>query len=378
LNLMRVLYLTNNPIMGGTVRPLQYWLRSGPAVGLEGRVLYQRAGDFSRWLESSPVPTRHDPMTWPGRWWPFPSLWRAQASARWARGHGVDLIHCNEHDVYPFGLLLRRFLNKPLVCSVQFQVNRAFCQWAFGGARRPDALIWTADSQRRDCAAAIEGLVPPDRQYVIPLGLDPDEFGVRGEGRGALRRSWGVGPDDVVIGTASALRPRKRIEDFVEVVRRVADGNPRVVAALAGEALAGDEAYGGRIHDRIRATGLGRRFLCLGQLEPIEPFMHGIDLFVSTSEYETFGMSVCESMACRRPVAAYAGGSVREVVGDTGAVVETGDLDGLTAAVRELVADPGRLKELGERARQRVVNKFHSQVTLRQLMGVYRDALARA
>jgi glycosyltransferase involved in cell wall biosynthesis len=98
---------------------------------------------------------------------------------------------------------------------------------------------------------------------------------------------------------------------------------------------------------------------------------------VSTSEYETFGNSVCEAMACARPVAAYRGGSVAEVLGDTGLVVETGDLDGLTAAVERLVAAPYLRQSLGQAARQRVAEHFNPRKSFEQLLGIYASLLGK-
>jgi glycosyltransferase involved in cell wall biosynthesis len=96
---------------------------------------------------------------------------------------------------------------------------------------------------------------------------------------------------------------------------------------------------------------------------------------VSTSEYETFGNSVCEAMACERPVAAYRGGSVAEVVGDAGLIVETGDLDGLTAAVERLILDAELRQRLGQVARQRVANCFNARKSFEQLVGLYQSLL---
>src|SRR5262249_3416277 len=159
---------------------------------------------------------RVQPMPLPNARWPFPSLWHAWRVARWARKHGVEIIHCNEHDLYLFGVLLRRFLGLPLVCHVRFHIARQYCQWVFGGSRRlPDALLWTSRQQQEDCAEAVAGIVPPERQEIIHLGMDLARFGTLATGRNQTRQSWGVRADDIVIGTASALRPIKRIEDFI-------------------------------------------------------------------------------------------------------------------------------------------------------------------
>jgi len=372
---MRVLYLTNNPILGGTSRPLTCWLQAGPAHGVRGVVAARHAGALTRWLESARVPFRVDPMPWPSRWWPFAALRHALGLARWARRGGVDLIDCNEHDLYPFALLLRRLLRRPLVCRVQYRVDRDFCRWAFAGGRCPDGLVWTTRAQRLDSAGAVEGLVPARRQWTVPLGLDAGAFGRWADGRAATRRGWGLPEDAVILGTASALRPVKRVEEFVELVRRVAGADPRVCGVLAGDAVGGDEAYKERVLRLVEGSGLGPRLRWLGWLEPVEPFLHAIDLFVSTSEYESFGMSVCEAMACGRPVAGYSAVAVQEVVGDAGVLAPTGDLGALTRAVLQLVGRPERMAELGRRARRRAAECFDVGVGLRQLIAVYQEVL---
>jgi L-malate glycosyltransferase len=368
---MNVLFLTNNPNLGSTTRILQSWLLLGQLNQLVGHVVVQRAGPFSNWLKAHGVHHLIDTMPWPNRRWPFPSLWHAWKVARWARRAGVQIIHCNEHDVYPFALLVRWLLRLPIVCHVRFRIGRPFCEWTFSKGRCPDALLWTSCQQREDCATAVEGIVPPASQHLVPLGLDLASFGTLASGRDDTRQSWGFRPDEVVLGTASAIRPHKRIEDFVELVAQMAREDARVVGVLAGDAMPGDEAYRDKILRQIENTGLGRRFRWVGNLEQVEPFYHALDVFVSTSEYETFGNSVCEAMACSRPVVAYRGGSVAEVLGDGGAIVENKDLSGLVSRVRECVLQPTRRHDLGQRGRQRVANCFDPAATLVKLTNLY-------
>jgi L-malate glycosyltransferase len=375
---MNVLFITNNPNLGSTARILRSWLLLGRQDGLQGRVVTQRPGDLSAWLEAQAIPHRIDQMPLPDWRWPFPSLRHAWELARWARRGRVEIIHCNEHDVYPFGLLLRRMLNRPLVCHVRFRISRPYCEWVFGGVRRqPDALLWTSRQQRDDSTSAIEGLVPLDRQQVLYLGLDLGMFGTLAGGREQTRRDWDVRPGEIVIGTASAWKPIKRIEDFITMVAQLAHDDVRVVGVIAGDVMPGQEAYREELLRRIASTGLGRRLRWVGHMEPIEPFYHACDIFVSTSEYETFGNSVCEAMACRRPVAAYRGGSVHEVVDNAGWIVDTGDLPALTIAVRELVRRPDLREELGRRGHRRVAEQFNPAKSLQQLKRIYASLLSQ-
>jgi glycosyltransferase involved in cell wall biosynthesis len=373
---IRSLFLTNNGNLGSTARILQCWLALGESAGVRGIVAMQRRGPFTDWLAGQRIPVKVDPMPWPSKTWPVPSLLHAARLGWWARKNEVDVIHCNEHDVYPFGLLLRGMLRKPLVVHIRFGVTREFCRWAFGRRGcRPDALFWTSQQQWDDCAEAVDPVVPRDRQHLIPLGIDLGSFGNQPAVRDDLRRSLGFPPDAVVIGTASALRPRKRIEDFVEVVARLARQDARVFGLIAGDAVPGDEPYRDKILGMIEDLGLGSRIRCMGHLDDVEPFYHAIDVFVSTSEYETFGNSVCEAMACRRPIAAYRGGSVHEVVGDAGLVVETGDLSALVEAVERLVGDAELRREFGDEARDRVARVFDPRATIKRVGDIYRTLL---
>ncbi len=369
---VRVLFLTNNPNLSSTSRILQDWLTMGDEYGLKGSVVTQKGGEFSSWLDGRGIDCMVDPMPWLDKRNPVPAMIHVWRVMRFARRCGVDVIHCNEHNVYPFAMLLRRVLRRPVVCHVRYKLPVGFTKWAFGRSwRRPDALLWTSQQQKSDSYDAIEGVVDEGCQHVVPLGVNVDEFGGHGEMRRSVRNQWGVDDDAIVIGTASALRPRKRIEDFVELVRRLARRDERVTGVIAGEVMAGDEEYGRQIERQIDEAGIRGRVKMLGHVEMIESFMQGIDVFVSTSEYETFGNSVCEAMACRRVVAGYEGGSVKEVVGDTGVIVQTGDLDELIERVGGLIGDNDRRNELGELAWRRVARTYSPASSLRQLLTIY-------
>lgn len=376
-NNLHSVFLTNNPNLCSTSRILQSWLQLGRGNGLEGAVIGQRDGDFIGWLRQNAVACQINPMPWPDRWKPWNVGWHALQAAQWACRQGAEVIHCNEHDIYPFASVLKRFYDRPLVCHVRFKLERGFAEWAFRGRRVPDALLWTSHQQKADSAEAIDGLIPEDRQHVLRLGIDLKHFGHDDDSGWALRREWGIAGDEILIGIPAPLRPRKRVEDFIAIIRRLAEKHPKIVGAIAGGEIAGDEDYRPQIERKIAESSLGRRLRWVGYLEPVEPFHHACDISVSTSAYETFGNSVCEAMACGKPVAGYMGGSVAEVVGETGFIVETGDIDGLTAAVERLIVNADLRRRLGEEARQRVATEFNPANSLNQLQEIYRSLVDR-
>jgi glycosyltransferase involved in cell wall biosynthesis len=288
------------------------------------------------------------------------------------------VLHCYEHDIYPFAVVLRSLTSLPLVCHMHFAVEREFCQWAFSGPRKlPDALIWTSRQQQRDCEAAVAGIVPPERQYVIPLGLDPAQLEAHPGSGAELRQRLGIAPHTIVIGSACAFRPRKQIDDFLELIRALTEKHSNVVGLLAGGAVPGDEAYAREVIPRIKGLESTGRFFWLGHVEPIGPFLDATDIFASTSAYETFGMSVLEAMASGKAIAAYRGGSVYEVLGQTGLVVENGAHDDLLHAIESLITSESLRQQLGAAAVQRVTEQFDPRTSLEQIQDVYRKSLRR-
>jgi glycosyltransferase involved in cell wall biosynthesis len=375
--MMRILYLTNNPTLGSTARVLQDWLLLSKKEGIEALVALEQGGDLVPWLREHELRQCAVAMPLPDRWRPWKWLPQAWRFGHWLRREGVQVLDCNEHNIYPFVSVARRFAGLPVVCRVQYAIAREFAAWAFGGRRLPDALVWTSHQQKADCAAAVDGIVPPEQQYVVPMGVDLARYGLMVEQRQLLRKKLGIGLDDVVVGAASALRARKRVDDFLQVIRDLRRKYPNVVGLLAGGKVPWDEDYADQLMPRLRTLEAEGGFHWLGHLEPVEPVYHAMDIFVSTSEYETFGMSVCEAMACRRPVVGYWGGSVHEVAGDGGLIVDNGDVAALTAAVERLVQNPELRAEMGERARQRVARCYDPASSWQQIKQVYASVLAR-
>ena len=367
-----MLYLTDNPNLGASARVLLDWIRAARATNVEFHFALAQRGPLSSWLAEHQVPFVQSDMPWLDKRGAVRFAWHALQLAATARRWGIDVVHA-EHNVYPFAAPLARLIRRPIVCHVHYLVERGFAEWAFSGWRAPDHVLWTSHAQHAECRDAVAGVVPASRQSVSYLGVSLTTFGANSGARDALRRSWGVEPDTVVVGAANAIRPRKRVADFLQIVDALTSRHRGVLGVLAGSAPPGDEDYERDMRQLSETCGLQGRLLWLGNLEPIEPFMHAIDVFVSTSEHETFGMSICEAMACGKPVAVYRAESAGEVVGTAGIVAETADLAALTGGVEQLVTSRSLRNTLGERARARVASTFDPTVSLREVAAVYRS-----
>jgi len=97
------------------------------------------------------------------------------------------------------------------------------------------------------------------------------------------------------------------------------------------------------------------------------------DVFVSTSMTESFGLTVCEAMACGVPVVSFATGGLREIIEDkkTGCLISLKDVDGLAQAIGEALEHPVELKQIGHSARERVEQMFSVNGFCREYEKVY-------
>jgi glycosyltransferase involved in cell wall biosynthesis len=68
-------------------------------------------------------------------------------------------------------------------------------------------------------------------------------------------------------------------------------------------------------------------------------------------------------------------GALPELVGDAGVVVE--DRDSMVSALQHLLADPVRVRALGERARQRILEEFVDSAVAARTRGFWEQVLAR-
>ncbi len=190
------------------------------------------AGNLAPALRAAGCAVLEIKAAWPNLRRPWRGLFSYLRIARFARG--VDVVHCNEHNMYPVGAIVARVLGRPTVCHVRFDLEPAFCNWLFRRYGSPGVLLWTSADQMQRCMPIVGERVPLAHQKLLRLGLDLKNFGNRFPSREEFRAAYNIEPGEFVIGTASAYKPIKRLEDFVDLVAQIRRSHPQVVGMIAG------------------------------------------------------------------------------------------------------------------------------------------------
>jgi len=132
---------------------------------------------------------------------------------------------------------------------------------------------------------------------------------------------------------------------------------------------------------QIAAHGLADRLIFLGEIAPdkIAQWYQNVLIAVACPRYEPFGLTPLEGMACGCAVVASDTGAFRTIVdeGVTGHVVPTNDVDSLVAALRSVMQDPERAREMGRLGRLRVEQQFSVEREAAGIADVYATVWAK-
>lgn len=296
--------------------------------------------------------------------------------ARYARGQRVQIIHAHVARDYTLAALAARAAPQSRLVITRhllYPLKRLHALTLPESAR----AIAVSGGVERELRA--QRLFAPDRIRVIPNGIDVGRF-ERAAGDAARleeyrRRLPSRAPR--LVGVAGELREHKGQEDFVRAAAALAPRFPDTDFLIAGEDASPSKAYRVRLERLVKELGLEGRVHLLGWLEDVAPFMCSLELFVSSSRVEPFGLVMAEAMASGAAVVATDTDGAREVVEDgvTGRLVSVGDASALAAAVADLLSDGPQRRALVEKAREAVRERFSLARMVEETERVYEEVL---
>jgi N-acetyl-alpha-D-glucosaminyl L-malate synthase BshA len=218
------------------------------------------------------------------------------------------------------------------------------------------------------------------RETVEIFGVSPDIKVVHnffapvapGRTRDQVRAALGFGRDDVVVLHMSNLRPGKRIPDLLHVIAASKHRDRIRLLILAGGAFAPHRAL-------VESLGIASRVTVLNAVPDVENYLNASDVGMYTSDCESFGLSILESMFHAHPILATRAGGVPEVVidGETGYLLPVGAVEAFAARLDGIVEAQAAHRAMGERGAARARELFSADRIVGDYLEVYRQVLAR-
>jgi L-malate glycosyltransferase len=187
-----------------------------------------------------------------------------------------------------------------------------------------------------------------DEIEVIPNFFTPNPSG---RSRAEVRRELGISDDQFLVMHMSNLRPTKRIDLLLRVIAATAHRDRVRLLIMAGGPFAPFQPL-------LDELGLRDNVIVKEDAAAVEDFLPAADAGIYTSENESFGLSILETLFFGKPVVAFRIGGIPEVVGDAAYLHPFGDVTSMAASLDALIASPEVARQMGERGRQRAEEFF--------------------
>jgi glycosyltransferase involved in cell wall biosynthesis len=324
-----------------------------------------------------------------------------EAVAERVRAGGVDVVHAQGLTALGYGRarVSDPALRAPLVMNPQGMEEhkasglkrlallrlRALSREA---ARLADRVIATDVSTRGEVARLLG--VDAARVVVLPNGVDPEELSAATPGepdrvvREALPSAAAAFPLFLSVGRIEAYKGLDDALQALDRLHRAGELPPRWAFVVVGE---------GRDRDRLARRVMARELLArsrggrgiaahvhwAGQVG--EGLLHALyscaDVFVHATRYEGSSLVTLEAMAHGLPVVATRAGGIPDKVtdGQTGRLVEPGDVEALARGLAELAQDAALREAMGSRGRKRALEDFGWPALAERTVALYEELL---
>ncbi|TMD62158.1 MAG: glycosyltransferase family 4 protein [Chloroflexi bacterium] len=252
----------------------------------------------------------------------------------------VDIVHCIAREYTAAGERLARarkaaYVETPLVHPGQTLAGTS-----------------PADLARYRRADAVLALTEWERTWYATYGVDRDRVHVVGSGPVTERLPVGT-PEPATILFVGRREPYKGYLALARAARLVWRHRPEARFVIIGQ-----RGWHAVLTERAVPTRDPRWFdRGIANEETKLKAYASCTLFCMPSRYETFGLTYIEAWLARRPVIAGDIPALREVVGDGGLFVRQ-DPQAIADAILELLDNPARARQLGERGYERATTRY--------------------
>jgi glycosyltransferase involved in cell wall biosynthesis len=239
--------------------------------------------------------------------------------------------------------------------------------------RLSDRVLAVSEEVKRFCVDADR--IDPRKISVVYNGVDLKHIATEdSQGNPFAKADW-AGASHIVTCVAN-IRRVKGIDVLVRTAQRVCRELPDAVFLVAGSPY--EREYSEEVQAMIRSMGLEKNVRLLGFIGDPVPLLKMSDAFCLLSRSEGFCNALLEAMACGVPsVVTRVGGNPEAINdGENGFLVPVEDDSAAAERLLNLLRDPERSTQIGERGRNSVQTRFSAEAMIQKLIGAFRDLLA--
>lgn len=221
-----------------------------------------------------------------------------------------------------------------------------------------------------------DAVVSPEKISVILNGIDTERFHAAKANfaRGEFLHAWRLPENSLLVGTVGELTPLKGQEDFLRAAVEVLKQHPATYFIIAGIDHSRGKEHRTHIEQLIEELNLREQVKLVGWIEDLAQLYCALDVFVSASHTESFGLALAEAMASGTAVVATETEGARELVqpGETGLLVPISDFNKLGDAILVVLKDRETNARLATAAQQAASANLSVERMIAETEEIYR------
>jgi glycosyltransferase involved in cell wall biosynthesis len=227
--------------------------------------------------------------------------------------------------------------------------------------------------------ADLENIFPKEKIAFIPNGIEilTHSNNERSRMRREFRQFHGFTNNEILIGTVGQLTPLKGQRDFVLAAAEVIKKVPSARFVIVGQDNSRERSFRRELRRLAKVMDIANKVLWLDWADDLPSLLAALDIYVSPSHSESFGIATLEAMAAGLPVVATKTDGSRELLGEPKLLVPFGDPVKLAARIVELATDENARRSLADRLSQRAFQNYSLDQMVDRVESLYRDIINR-
>ena len=300
----------------------------------------------------------------------------ARLLATMVHENDIQIIHAHMARDYPLAAYaVRRNPVARLILTrhVLFPLNRLH-RITLSGASRIIAVSQAVASQLR-----ADKVAPAEKITVVLNGIDTRRFTRAREqfDRENFLKSWNLPSSGGLVGTVGELTPLKGHLDFLRAAAQISRQIAGCNFIIAGIDHSPDRKNEAQIEMLIDELKLRKQVRLVKWLDNLAQLYCALDVFVSASHTESFGLAIVEAMASRTAVVATETEGAREIIrdGETGLLTPISNPDQMAVAIQSLLGDEATRLRIAGAAQKHVAERFSVERMVDETEKIYRAIL---
>lgn len=298
-------------------------------------------------------------------------IFSARKIAKFCRDNKIEIVHAHvARDYFPASLicLMAKTPKFVLTRHVLFPM-KSFYRFSLRNLSKAIAVSKGVEAQ-------LQKLFPQEKITIISNGTEIKHVSIEEKQllRNAFRFEHNIPFDSFLIGTIGELKLLKGQLDFVLAAQIIAQKFPDARFAIIGKDNSLKQDFRRELKRMVKVFNLEDHFLWLDWVEDTASVFPALDVFVSASHSESFGLAILEAAASSTAIVSTATEGAKEILG-IDKLVPVGNSKLLADEICMFLENEEKRIEFGQEIQNRVKESFSLEKMISETEKVYAGIL---